>query len=434
MMLKKKIAGKIKAILSVPVKNPEINTERILEEILQKLAIKLSLEQLNVLEKVLTRKVVIITGGPGTGKTTLVRSITAIFSTLKKTILLAAPTGRAARRLAEVTEKKTSTIHKLLQYNLGTGQFDKNKYDPLEADAVIIDEASMVDTRLMYHLLSAIPATSLFILVGDIFQLPSIGPGNVLSDMIDSKKIETFELTEIFRQAEKSPIIVNAHKIRNGKFPDFIYQDKNTKLSEFYFSEQSNPRKVVNIISGLCSSRIPKSYPHLTEIQVLSPMHKGDVGTINLNQVLQDVLNPGENCVKGIGCSFRVNDKVMHLKNNYAKDVFNGDIGIISHISTKDEVLFVEYYGRDVEYGFSELSELTLAYAISVHKSQGSEYPAVIIPIMNQHFPLLQKNLLYTAMTRGKGLVIIIGTKQAINTALQNDKPQQRLSSLTKRL
>jgi len=430
----KGIAQKIKALLSISISNSKIDTEQIIEQILQKLAIKLSSEQLDVLENVLIKKLVIITGGPGTGKTTLVRSIVSIFSILDKTILLAAPTGRAARRLAEVTGEKTSTIHKLLQYNLITGKFDKNQYDPLEADIIIVDEASMIDTDLMYHLLNAIPANSRFIMVGDIFQLPSVGPGNVLSDMISSKKIETFELTKIFRQAKESPIVVNAHKIRKGEFPDFKFKNKDTDLSDFYFSEQNNPQKVVDIISGLCHRRIPKSYPHLTEIQVLTPMHKGDVGTINLNMVLQNVLNPGENSVKGRGCFFRIGDKVMHLKNNYTKDVFNGDIGNVSHIDKSHETLFVDYDGRDVEYDFSELDELTLAYAISVHKSQGSEYPAVIIPIMNQHFPLLQKNLLYTAITRGKGLVIIIGTREAVNIALNNDKPMQRLSSLAQRL
>ncbi len=428
------IAARLGAFLTVPVLPPELNPERITLEVLKKLAIQLSEEQLSALSEILAHRVVVITGGPGTGKTTLIRSVAAIFDVLGRRILLAAPTGRAARRLSEVTRKKAATIHRLLGYNLTTGEFDKNPDDPLDAEAVIIDEASMVDTFLMYHLLRAVPMNAVLILVGDIFQLPSVGPGNILSDIIRSGRVKTFELTTIFRQAQESPIVVNAHKIRQGMFPDFDRKDEETGLSEFYFIEQHNPDTVVNTIVELCSARIPKVFKHIDEIQVLTPMHKGEVGTINLNQVLQKVINKSPVTVETGLTTFRQGDKVMHLKNNYQKEVFNGDIGIITAIEKSRRTVTVDFEGREVEYDFIELDELTLAYTISVHKSQGSEYPAVVVPIMEQHYPLLQRNLLYTAMTRGKGLVIIVGTRKAVTIALNNDKPRQRLSTLDRRL
>lgn len=430
------VANRIKALLSVPVTPPPINADRITAEVQKKLAIVLSAEQLTALEEILSHRAVIITGGPGTGKTTLIRAISAIFEALGEPILLAAPTGRAARRISEVTRRKATTIHKLLEYNLTNGLFTKNQDNPLDASAVIIDEASMVDTFLMYHLLKAVPLTAVLILVGDVFQLPSVGPGTVLSDMIKSKIIPAFHLTKIFRQDQESSIVVNAHKVRRGELPDLKKIDDQKYLSEFYFIEQSNPDTVVKTIVELCRERIPQNFNlnHLEDVQVLTPMHRGKVGTINLNRVLQEVLNPNPVIVETQGNLFKVGDKVMHLINNYQKEVFNGDIGTISFIDNSRRQLSVNYYGRIVNYDFEELEELSLAYAISVHKSQGSEYPAVIVPIMPQHFALLQRNLLYTAMTRGEKLVIMIGTPRALTIALRNNKPQQRLSRLAERL
>ncbi|OEU67348.1 MAG: recombinase RecD [Desulfobacterales bacterium PC51MH44] len=430
------IANRLKALLSVPIIPPAIDTERISAEIQKKLAIKLSPEQLNVLEEILSHRVVIITGGPGTGKTTLIKSINAIFAALGKHVLLAAPTGRAARRLSEVTRRKAKTIHRLLGYNFKNDLFEKNQDNPLDADAVIIDEASMVDTLLMFHLIKAVPMTSVLILVGDVFQLPSVGPGNVLSDIIKSTRIAVFYLKKIFRQTHESPIVMNAHRIRQGELPLFKPLDDSESLSEFYFLEENDPDKVVSIIVELCSKTIPKlfDFDSVHEVQVLTPMHKGAVGTTNLNQILQKVLNPNPVMMETGGNTFKPGDKVMHLKNNYLKEVFNGDIGTISAIDRKEEVLLVDYYGRIVTYDFAEMNEISLAYAISVHKSQGSEYPAVILPIMPQHFMLLQRNLLYTAITRGKNLVIIIGTKKALTIALKNNKPKKRLSGLAFKL
>lgn len=430
------VANRLNAMLSVPVAFPEVDPELITKAVLKKLAIKPSEEQISILEGMLSHRVAIITGGPGTGKTTLIRSITAIFELLGRKILLAAPTGRAARRLSEVTRRKASTIHKLLGFNLVDGRFDKNQDHPLEAEALIIDEASMVDTFLMFHLLKAVSMESVLIFVGDVFQLPSVGPGNVLSDLIESNRIRTFELKKIFRQTQESPIIVNAHRVRRGEQPDFNKTDDLTGLSEFYFIERNNPSAVVETIVELCTRKIPNrfGFDRVNEIQVLTPMHKGDVGTINLNQVLQNVLNTDADVTESTGTNFRAKDKVMHLKNNYQKEVFNGDIGRISTIDSMNKRLSVDYDGRTVNYDFSELDELTLAYAISVHKSQGSEYPSVIVPIMTQHYALLQRNLLYTAMTRGTKLVILIGTKKALGIALQNDRPRKRNSGLSARL
>ncbi len=428
------ISRRLKASLSIPVTPPDLDQEQMTHEILNRLAIQLSAEQQAVLEKVLRHRAAIITGGPGTGKTTLIRSISAICDRMRRKTVLSAPTGRAARRLSEVARKKASTLHKLLGYNPEEGGFQKNEDDPLDVDVMIVDEASMVDARLMYRLLKAIPVTATLILVGDVFQLPSVGPGNVLSDMIQSGVVETFELNEIFRQAKESPIVMNAHRIRHGRFPEIRNETGENGLSEFYFIGQSQPESVVNIVVELCSRNIPDKFGYnaVQDIQVMAPMHKGTVGVIQLNQALQQALNPKGASPKGF--SFKTGDKVMHLKNNYTKEVFNGDIGIVTDINAQNRQLTVAYDDRQVAYESEEFEDLTLAYAISVHKSQGSEYPAVVIPLMSQHYPLLQRNLLYTAITRGKKLVIIVGSRQALNRAVQNDKQRNRLSLLDKRL
>ncbi len=427
------IASRIKAVLSMPLISHEITKDKILEEILSKLAVKLSDEQLNVVTKVLGEKIVVITGGPGTGKTTLIRALCEIFNMQDKKTVLSAPTGRAARRLSEVTGNKAFTLHKLLEFDHENQTFGKNFTNPLNLDIFIVDEASMVDTMLMYKLIEAMPATASLILVGDTFQLPSVGPGNVLSDIIESDSIKVFSLTKIFRQAQESPIITHAHKIRNGKMPQ-IKTLESDDLSEFYFIENQSSEKVVQTIIELCSTRIHRAFPHINEIQVLTPMHRGEAGTINLNQQLQKTLNKSKNGIKTRDFIFKPNDKVMHLKNNYEKDVFNGDIGIIHEIIKSEDRVMVDYDGRIVEYDILELDELSLAYAISVHKSQGSEYSAVIIALTTAHFPLLQRNLLYTAMTRGKNLVIIVGSSKALETAFNNNKTALRLSGLKEKL
>lgn len=429
------IAAKLKALLSIPVMSPALGPEEITAKILERLAIQLSGEQMEALEGILTNRAAIITGGPGTGKTTLIRAISAIFGALGKRIILAAPTGRAARRLSEVTGRKAATIHRLLGFNLASGYFEKDRNDPLDADVLIVDEVSMVDTPLMFHLMDALPMQCVLILVGDVFQLPSVGPGNVLSDLIQSEVLPVFYLNEVFRQARESAIIMNAHRIRNGDSPLFERPQESEDLSEFYFIEQRDTAKVVDTIVELCSRAIPEKFflDPVQDIQVITPMHKGEAGTINLNQVLQKNLNRQPDSAEKIQ-RFKTDDKVMHLKNNYVKEVFNGDIGRIVAVDKKEETLTVNYDGRIVPYDFAELDELTLAYAISIHKSQGSEYPAVIIPVTTQHYVMLQRNLIYTAATRGRKLVILLGTRKALAIALKNDKPRQRLSFLAERL
>lgn len=427
------IASRMKAILSMETLPHQLGKDQILEGVLTKLAVKLSTEQLTVVTKVLREKIVVITGGPGTGKTTIIRALCEVFKMQNRKVVLSAPTGRAARRLSEVTGKKAFTLHKLLGFDHETRTFERNFANPLELDVFIVDEASMVDTQLMYCLIEALPVFASLIIVGDTFQLPSVGPGNVLSDIIDSDRVKVFFLTKIFRQAAQSPIIMHAHSIRNGEMPDFQKPGEG-ELSEFYFIENQRPEKVVETILELCSKRIPQAFPHIDEIQVLTPMHRGEAGTINLNQQLQRVLNDSDGGMDAGGIKFKPNDKVMHLKNNYEKEVFNGDIGIIHEIIASESKVMVDYDGRIVEYDILELDELTLAYAISVHKSQGSEYAAVIIALTTAHFPLLQRNLLYTAMTRGKKLVIIVGSSKALELALNNNKTALRLTGLKQKL
>ncbi len=427
------IATKIKAMLSVPVLDYGINRKEIINEVLVRLAVRLSCQQIEVVSQTLAHRVVVITGGPGTGKTTLIRAVCAVFNKLKQKVVLTAPTGRAARRLSEVTSKKASTIHKLLLYDQEKEFFGRNPVNPLDSDVLIVDEASMVDTILMFHLVQALPVNSVLILVGDIFQLPSVGPGNVLSDIIKSGVVNTFELTKIFRQAEKSAIVMNAHYIRNGEMPVLSRDNSKNGLSEFYFIENNDPKRVVSTITELCSTRIKNAFPHVDEIQVLTPMHRGETGTINLNNRLQQILNNRPGGIEARGFIFKTGDRVMHLKNNYQKEIFNGDIGKIQEVIKSESRLVVDYDGRIVDYDVLELDELTLAYAISVHKSQGSEYSAVVIAITTMHFPLLQRNLLYTAMTRGRDLVVLVGSIRALEIALNNNKTDLRLSGLKRR-
>ncbi len=430
------LANRLKAMLSLPVKVAEIDPDRIATEVHHKLAINLSSEQLTALEQIFSHRIAVITGGPGTGKTTLLRSISTIFETMGRRVLLAAPTGRAARRLSEVTGRKAGTIHRLLGYNFTEGGFIRDRNNPLDADAVIVDEASMVDTVLMYHLIEAVPMSASLVMVGDVAQLPAIGPGNVLSDMIDSSRIPVFSLNKIFRQDKESAIILNAHKVRQGDFHVGAQTDIIDQRSDFYFVEEHDPDRVAQRIVQLCSRELPQKFDFdpILDIQVLTPMHKGAVGTINLNHLLQNTLNRQPVLIEAMGNAYKDGDKVMHLINNYQKEVYNGDIGVVRSFDQQKAELAVDYYGRTVCYDTSELDQVTIAYAISVHKSQGSEYPAVIVPLVTQHYILLQRNLLYTAMTRGKKMVILIGSPKALHIALKNDKPRLRLTSLAQRL
>ena len=433
----KGIAQRLGALLAVPPPDPAFDSARASEKVFHHLAISLSDEQLAVLEGIFSHRVVIVTGGPGTGKTTLIRSICAVLESEGKRVLLAAPTGRAARRLAAVTRHEAATIHRLLGYLPTENRFSKNGDSPLDADGVIVDEASMIDTLLMDHLLRAVPASAMLILVGDAFQLPSVGAGTVLDDMIRSDRIPVFWLTRIFRQAEESLIVQNAHRIRQGGSPEIPSpsSEDGDSGSEFYFMEAANSERTADLVIELCAKSIPDRFglDPVKDIQVLTPMHKGKAGTIHLNRRLQDALNPNPPLIEKDGLALKLNDKVMHLKNNYTKEVFNGDIGTVSDVDRRNRILVVDYEDRPVEYEFTEIDELTLAYAISIHKSQGSEYAAVVIPLVTQHFALLQRNLLYTAVTRARQLVVLVGSQRALQLALEKDSPMHRKTGLVRR-
>jgi exodeoxyribonuclease V alpha subunit len=386
--------------------------------------------QKRALEKALSHNLLVLTGGPGTGKTTTIKGLIALFEARKKRIALTAPTGRAAKRMSEATGYEAKTIHRLLKYSPKDNAFEKNFENPLEVDALIVDEVSMVDTVLMNSLLRAVPISASVILVGDTDQLPSVGPGNVLRDIIASGTVETVALDEIFRQAQTSRIVTNAHIINTGQMPDI----QNDRDSDFFFLEAEEPDLVVDTICGLCASRLPKTYGlnPIEDIQVLAPMYRGETGATNLNRVLQEKLNPDGKILDRGGAQFRVGDKVMQIRNNYDKDVFNGDLGRI--LTLDEESVSVNFQDRSVDYELSELDELVLAYAVSVHKSQGAEYRAVVMPLTTQHFMMLQRNLLYTAVTRARSLVVLVGTQKALSMAVRNNVVSQRHTTLSERI
>lgn len=386
--------------------------------------------QAEAIREAVSSKVMVLTGGPGTGKTTTTQGIIAALKAMGLRILLAAPTGRAAKRMSEATGMEAKTIHRLLEYNPKDG-YKRNDDNPLEGDALIVDECSMIDLLLMNNLMKAIPAGMRLVLVGDIDQLPSVGAGNVLRDIIDSKRIPVIRLTRIFRQAQESRIVMSAHAINKGVFPD----TSNGKNTDFFFIQQEDPEQAVDTIVKLVKERLPNAYKRPTsDIQVLTPMQRGVVGAANLNMALQTVLNPGQVSLNRSGYSFRQGDRVMQLRNNYDKEVFNGDLGYIERVDMEDRTLFVCFDGRTVEYDVSELDELTLAYATTIHKSQGSEYPIVVMPVLMTHYVMLQRNLIYTGITRAKRICVLVGTKKALSFAIRNLSVLKRNTKLKERL
>lgn len=385
-------------------------------------------KQVQAITQALNTKFCIITGGPGTGKSTITKAILDITKNLTNSILLAAPTGRAAKRQTEITGITAKTIHALLEFDFTHFGFKKNRANPLSCDLIIIDEASMIDTQLMYSLLKAIPTNSRVLLIGDIHQLPSVGPGTVLKDLIKSEQLPTVFLNEIYRQAQGSKIITNAHKVNQGYFPDI----ENQPNDDFFFVQAGEPEEIQQQILSLILKRVPDRFKlHPTkDIQVLSPMKRGLIGIDQLNLTLQEKINPSNTPLLRFGRRFHVKDKVMQLRNNYDKNVFNGDIGWIDEIDFNEEVVAVTFDERQVFYDFSELDELSLAYVVSIHKYQGSECPCIIIPVHTTHFMMLQRNLLYTGITRGKKLVILVGTQKAISIAVRTSDVQKRYTSL----
>ena len=387
--------------------------------------------QLEAINAALQSKFMVLTGGPGTGKTTTTLAIINAFRDEGRSVLLAAPTGRAAKRLSEATGMEAKTIHRLLEYKPPEG-YKRNADYPLDCDVLIVDETSMVDIILMYNLLKAVRDDTAVILVGDVDQLPSVGAGNVLRDIIDSGAVKIVRLTKIFRQAQGSAIIMNAHRINGGEFPTL----KGGKSSDFFFIEDNEPATVVETIKELCTKRLKNYYKAdpIQDIQVLCPMLRGETGAHNLNIVLQDCLNPSLVNIKYGGTEYRLGDKVMQIKNNYDKNVFNGDMGTISRIDQEDRMLLINFDGNEVEYDITEMDEVQLAYATTVHKSQGSEYRIVVAPFTMQHFMMLQRNLLYTCVTRAKKVMVLVGSKKAIAMAVSNNKTQKRNTCLAQRL
>jgi exodeoxyribonuclease V alpha subunit len=413
---------------------PAIRLPQAVKWVQQQVGIELSPEQQNALRAALHEKVLVITGGPGTGKTTLVDCLVRILRAKNVTFALCAPTGRAAKRLAEVTGCEAATIHRLLEYSPKAGVFMRREGNEIEANVVIVDEVSMIDAPLMDNLLRAVSPPTHLVLIGDADQLPSVGPGSVLRDLIASNVVPAARLTHIFRQAERSLIITNAHRINHGEFPRV--ERSTTKLSDFYFIEKQTQQEILDVIKELLVERIPKRFEldPVNDVQVLSPIHKGLVGVENLNVELQQLLNPGgEKLVFG-GRNLRIGDKVMQVRNDYVKEVYNGDLGRITGFDDEHRCLLVEIDGRAIRYERGEADEIVLAYAASIHKAQGCEYPAVVVPMVTQHYMLLQRNLLYTAVTRGKQLVVLVGQPKAINIAIHNDKTLVRYTRLAERV
>ncbi len=388
--------------------------------------------QKQAVQNAVEHRVTVVTGGPGVGKTTVVKAIIHMFERKGLQPLLAAPTGRAAKRLTESTGGKASTIHRLLEFQPGKG-FTRNEDNPIEADLLVIDETSMLDVPLMHSLTRAIGDQTHVVFVGDINQLPSVGPGSVLHNLISSNRFPVARLTEVFRQAAGSRIITTAHQINTGDAPDLASTKE--ELSDFYFIERETPDAVRTTLFQLIQQRIPKRFKMhpIHDVQVLTPMNRGSLGVRDMNHELQELLNPEADTKKQVekyGMIYREGDKVMQLKNNYDKNVFNGDLGTISKVVPEEEEVHVDIDGAKVVFEFGELDELTLAYASTIHKSQGSEYPCVIIPISTQHFVMLQRNLIYTGITRGKQLVILIGQEKALKMAIRNNETAKRYSSL----
>jgi exodeoxyribonuclease V alpha subunit len=418
-----------------PCRAPDFDLDRAVSETEREIGFSFSPLQRRAIRQSFERKILVITGGPGTGKTTIIRAVVDIFRKWGREVLLGAPTGRAAKRLTETTGVEARTLHRVLEFQPKKGTFKRNASNPLRGEALVVDEFSMVDLPLLFHLLKAVPPWMRLIFVGDKDQLPSVGPGALLQDIIASDTVDVVRLEEIFRQEKESLIVSNAHRINQGQA--LVFAPREDKNADFYFIRQDDEKKAFQTILKMCSSSIPYKLglsPLSPQIQVISPMYKGAVGVDNLNAQLQARLNPrGEGLPAG-SREFRVRDKVMQVRNDYDKEVFNGDIGSVLHVDRAKFRLFVDFDGRTVAYERDELNDLVLAYAVSVHKAQGSEYQAVIMPLMTQHFIMLQRNLFYTALTRAKKLSVVIGSYKALWIAIKNDKQVKRNSLVKDKL
>ncbi|MDQ1902694.1 ATP-dependent RecD-like DNA helicase [Paracoccus sp. WLY502] len=424
------IAAHLGRLGTGPLPWPAIDADRALPWIEEKTGLILAPSQAEAIRLALKSKVMVITGGPGVGKTTIVNAILRILAAKGVKLLLAAPTGRAAKRMTETTGLEARTIHRLLEFDPKAFVFKRNEDSPLDCDLLVVDESSMVDVPLMQSLMKAVPTTAALLMVGDIDQLPSVGPGQVLADIIGSGAVPVVRLTEVFRQAAQSRIITTAHAINAGRMPELARPDT---ASDFYFVPAGDPEEAVARIVELVSRRIPRRFglDPIKDIQVLCPMNRGGVGARSLNIELQKALNPaGDKKIERFGWTFAPGDKVMQVENDYDKDVYNGDIGTIADVDADEGEVAVDFDGRTVVFAFGELDTLVPAYAATIHKSQGSEYPAVVIPLMSQHYTMLQRNLLYTGMTRGRKLVVLVGQKRAVAIAVKNAAGRRRWSKL----
>jgi exodeoxyribonuclease V alpha subunit len=423
------IAARLHALSANPPSWRAIDVAKAIPWVERRTGLTLAESQKAAVGLAISTKVLVITGGPGVGKTTLVRSILSILTAKGVQVALCAPTGRAAKRLSESTGLEARTIHRLLETDPKTGTFKRAEEHPLDCDLLVVDEASMVDVPLMRSLLKALPDAAALLVVGDVDQLPSVGPGQVLADVIGSGAIPVVRLTEVFRQAAESRVIVNAHRINRGQMPELAARNG----SDFFFVDAHKPDDVVRKLLAVIGDRIPKAFglDAIRDVQVLCPMNRGGAGARALNVALQAVLNPpGEARVERFGSTFCPGDKVMQVTNDYDREVYNGELGLIRAIDPEAGELTVDFDGRDVAYGFGELDELVLAYATTIHKSQGSEYPAVVIPLTTQHYAMLARNLLYTGVTRGKRLVVLIGQRRALAIAVKNHGGRRRWSKL----
>lgn len=431
-------AAGLRRLLRAPARPLAVDPERAIADYQRAADITLAPRQAEAVRRALVEPLLVITGGPGVGKTTIVRGIVSTFLRCRKRVALAAPTGRAAKRLQESTGQPAATLHRLLEWRPAEGRFGRNAQHALEADLLVVDEASMIDIRLAADLLAALADGTRLVLVGDQDQLPSVGPGTVLRDLIASRAVPVVKLDEIFRQAAQSLIVTNAHRIHDGELPELgaaPAQGAQADRRDFFFLEEEDPAAAALLIRDLVVTRLPRRYGYSPfDIQVLAPMHRGELGSTNLNKLLQEALSTGADELHSGGRSFRVGDRVMQMRNNYDKDVFNGDLGQVVRVAADAGEIAVRFDQREILYESDELDELALAYAATVHKSQGSEYPAVVIPVHTQHFVMLQRSLLYTAVTRGKQLVVLVGTRKALAMAVRNAEVALRCTRLAQRL